>query len=410
MTCKRQRPPDGVPKDSVPESDYDYYYKPEVDKNSDIYFLQRAYAELAKNVFLPFLYGFNLSSVINCDIYAKAREHLKKVMQRRIDVPSDIAEIIEAVFALASTLNNSDSSDSQYLQKKVTQYLLFSQSRTEAMIIKKEEILSDLTGFKRKKDYVTRDPEMYDYLTVFMNVVTSAYRTSEAINKGIFQMAESDTPAIIDSGKACLELVPLVGGFLKQVADKAHSEISKTLDKRMKEKAKKTVNSFYHKEMEEVAEYVGVSFLYKYKDYFRTLVLNEKKKMGKDSYTPYTSKVTGLINKIVKDDAKKWAGIENPEKAYKTPAAILGFRDGNELVNTLIAEGELISNEAKVKFTKEEKVEKCISFVKNISEINRNVNKDTLMNDSPNCYVLMKDSCRDIYDASKKSLSKCTIF
>lgn len=173
--------------------------------------MQRAYAELAKNVFLPFLYGFNLSSVINCDIYAEAREHLKKVMTERIDSPSDINEIVEAVYELAGVLNNSDTSNSQYLQKKVTQYILYAQSRTPDMVKVKNALLEDLTDFKRKKDLVTRDPDMYRYLTVFMNVVTSAYRTSEAINSGTFQYAEGEESLAIGSVKAALGLVPFFG-------------------------------------------------------------------------------------------------------------------------------------------------------------------------------------------------------
>ena len=72
----------------------------------------------------------------------------------------------------------------------------------------------------KKKDYVTRDPEMYDYLTVFMNVIIGAYNTSEAINKGIFQLTEQEESRLIQSGKACLELIPICGGLLSSLAEK----------------------------------------------------------------------------------------------------------------------------------------------------------------------------------------------
>jgi hypothetical protein len=347
--------------------------------------------------------------VISCDIYPEVREHLKKVMQGVIESPSDISEIIEAVFDLASTLNNSDTSDSKYIQKKVTQYVLVSQARTDAMLVKKSEILSDLTDFKKKKDYVTRDPEMYDYLTVFMNVVTSSYRTSEAISKEIFQLAESDSPAIIESGKACLDLVPLIGGFLRQVADKVHEKIDEMLHEHMMEKAGNTVNSFYHKEMEEVAEYVGVSFLYKYRDYFRQIVINEKKKMEDESYKTYAQVVSGIVSKIVHNKAKEFAGVTDPEEEYETPAQILGYRDGNELISNLIAEGKIIADDNGVKFTRDQKIQACILYVKSISEINRDVSKDSLLAAPPNCCSLSKDGFCSICAACKNKYSCCTI-
>ena len=68
-------------------------------------------------------------------------------------------------------------------------------------------------GYRAAQPAPVYDPNqpapMYEYLTVFMNVITSAYRTSESINKGIFELASKDSPMIIESAKTVLELVPL---------------------------------------------------------------------------------------------------------------------------------------------------------------------------------------------------------
>ena len=59
--------------------------------------------------------------------------------------------------------------------------------------------------------------------------------------------------------------------------NKAEEYVKSNLEEQMKEGAENIVNSFYHKEIEEIAEYVGVSFLYKYQDYFNKLILSEQK-------------------------------------------------------------------------------------------------------------------------------------
>ena len=47
------------------EEDCDYKFENKEEKQEAIYLMQRVYLELAKLVFLPFLYGFDLSFVIN---------------------------------------------------------------------------------------------------------------------------------------------------------------------------------------------------------------------------------------------------------------------------------------------------------------------------------------------------------
>ena len=51
------------------EEDDNYNFENEVEKQEGINIMQRAYFELAKYIFIPFLYGFDLNSVVNCTNY-----------------------------------------------------------------------------------------------------------------------------------------------------------------------------------------------------------------------------------------------------------------------------------------------------------------------------------------------------
>ena len=72
---------------------------------------------------------------------------------------------------------------------------------------------------------VTSDPDMSKYLHVFMNVVTGAYRTSEAIKQERFQFSVKEGSFVVQGSKAALCLVPFAGSFLKSSADVIHSKI-----------------------------------------------------------------------------------------------------------------------------------------------------------------------------------------
>lgn len=53
---------------------------------------------------------------------------------QEIETVSDIHEIVEAVMNLTKFMNTSEAPDSKYLDKKVDQYILLSQSATPDMI------------------------------------------------------------------------------------------------------------------------------------------------------------------------------------------------------------------------------------------------------------------------------------
>ena len=103
-------------------------------QEEDYSYIQYSYLALCKGIFLPFLYGYDMSSVMNCRIYKKIKKHLIKVRYQEIDTVSDIHEIVEAVINLTKFMNTSEAPDSKYLDKKVDQYILLSQSATPDMI------------------------------------------------------------------------------------------------------------------------------------------------------------------------------------------------------------------------------------------------------------------------------------
>ena len=120
----------------IKEEDCDYNFENESKREESIHLLQKAYLELSKYAFLPFLYGFDLSSVINWEIYDEVVEHLKKVKNNLIETPSDISNIVKAVFDLAGTLNDSSVCKSIYIERKVDEYIMLSQAQSEEMIKK----------------------------------------------------------------------------------------------------------------------------------------------------------------------------------------------------------------------------------------------------------------------------------
>ena len=230
--------------------------------------LQKAYLELSKYVFVPFLYGFELNSATNSKIYKEVVDHLEKVKDNLIEAPYDISDIIKAVFDLAESLNSSDMSDSSYIHKKVDRFVMLSKAESEEIIRTKENVLKDIKIFKKKKDFMTRDPEADDYFTTFMRVIKNGYNTCERINKGIFKLTtEEGESKFMKNAESCLDLIPVSGIVLRKHASKRF--VNDYAKNQIKIKAMNSIYAFNHKEIEEIIEFTIVSFLYKYKDYFR---------------------------------------------------------------------------------------------------------------------------------------------
>ena len=250
------------------DEDCDYHFESEEEKQEGIHVMQRAYLELAKYIFIPFLYGFDLNSVVNCKNYEKACEHLKKVKDNQIEAPSDISDIVKAVFDLAGTLHISDISNSLYIHKTVDQFVLLSNARSKEMIKKKREVYKNLKSFKKKRDFVTRDPEVDDYLTAFMEVAMSGYKVSQAVTEGTYKLTTtSGETMLMQNGQSLLNLIFICGLALRR--NTTMGFINNRIKKKIENNAKKTVDTFYHTEVEEMFEFAAVTFLYNYRDHVR---------------------------------------------------------------------------------------------------------------------------------------------
>ena len=206
--------------------------------------------------------------MIDCEIYNKVAEQLKKIKDNLIEAPSDISDTVRAVFDLAGTLNDSDISDSSYIHWKVDEFIRVSQAHSKDMINERIQISKDLKAYKKKKDYISRDLEVDEYLNNFMSVIKGGYKTSEVISKGLFQLVtEKGEWKLLHSASSCLDLIPVGGLSLRKGTNK--NFITDSLSKMIEANSMIAVVTFHQKEIEMVVEYAIVSFLYKYKDYFR---------------------------------------------------------------------------------------------------------------------------------------------
>ena len=179
----------------------------------------------------------------------------------------------------------------------------------------------------------------------------------------------------------------------------------------MEDKAKNTVDSFYHKELEEITEYICVFYLYRYRDKFATILLNEKREQSKKDYAPFTSKIKDFLEKVANRGGEKFADLDNPEKEYESAAEVLAYRDANSLVEVKISTGDLISKDNGEKITYEEKIDICIDFLRDNSEINDDVEEGGKgIEKAPNCCTLWKDCMGETCRTTCNGIKKCTIF
>lgn len=110
--------------------------------------LQLVYLELAKLVFLPFLYGYGWTSVLGTPVHDKISFDLKLVSEKKIFTSSDISDIVDAVIQMSNSFTNPEISDSRYMQSRIDEYVKLSQAKSDVMIARKEQVFRELTSFK----------------------------------------------------------------------------------------------------------------------------------------------------------------------------------------------------------------------------------------------------------------------
>lgn len=335
--------------------------------------LQFAYLELSKLTYLPFMYGYGWTAILHSKIYAKVVFDLEKVMSKEIVTPHDIADIISTVKSLSSSYVNPDVSNSKYLQHKVDEYIKLSHAKTAQMRKIKNEILSDLTDFQKKKEDIQKDRELCDYLRVFMNEISQSYMVAELIVSDKFELKTANDSVIVQSAKSLLSLVPMVGPALHLIANVIDSAVKKAVQNAIKECAEKAVESFYDKEISELTEFVCISYLYSHKAEIKAKIQSEisfKQKLG-DKYNPFSwicNDVKDLEGKV-KSDLSAYQVHQYLVDQYQEPAEVMAYKDAWS-VNEQIGSGKFLilpSEDSKDKYTyplsKEQKIIKMFMIV-----------------------------------------------
>ena len=83
----KKKPDEKEPDKEKPDKDYIGFSRNDGDfydglDEDEISYLQHSYLLLAKLVYLPFLYGYNMSCVMNCRKYLEVKDHLEKVRNK----------------------------------------------------------------------------------------------------------------------------------------------------------------------------------------------------------------------------------------------------------------------------------------------------------------------------------------
>ena len=231
-------------------------YTTESVKSHDTRRMQKAYIELSKLIFLPFLYGYDWTVVFKIPIHNKIRFDLIKVSEGAIPTPSDISQIVQAIIKFSGAFNSPEPTDSVYLRSKVDEYVKLSDAKIKTLVNKRNQVLETFTSFQKKEKKILADKDLNLYLTVFMNTITSSYRVAEMMKSGKFEDKKKSKGFGVHSFNHFLDLVPVIGVKLHQIADRVDNLVQKSIKKVIKERVENTVESFYNKELEMLTELV----------------------------------------------------------------------------------------------------------------------------------------------------------
>ena len=113
--------------------------------------VQKAYIELSKLIFLPFLYGYDWTVLFKISIYNKIRFDLIKVSEGAIPTPSNIEQIVKAIIKFNGAFNNPDPTDSVYLKSKVNENVELSDAKIRTLVNKRNQALETFTSFLSKR-------------------------------------------------------------------------------------------------------------------------------------------------------------------------------------------------------------------------------------------------------------------
>ena len=320
-------------------------------KPKDLDRLQLVYLELAKMVYLPFLYGYGWTVVMRTETYKKIMYDLDRVANGIIPTHSDISDVVEAVSFLANTFTNPEISNSVYLQCRIDDFVKVSQAKSDAMKERKWRILNELSSFKKKKQRIENDKDMSEYLRVFMNEITGSYRISELIHSDKFELKTQGDSVVVENMKSLLSMVPMVGSVLTEVANQVDQKMKDRVKNAIKANAANTVESFYNREIEQITEYVGITYLYenelKVKEKFENE--HQEKEEKKEDYQPFNWVEAKLeeAKSSLKADLEVYNSHKFLSDQYKEPAEAIAYRDAWYIIDAIGNSEFIVENGSK---------------------------------------------------------------
>ena len=294
--------------------------------------LKEAYLELCKLMYLPFIYGYDFSCVSLSGMERrKIFFDLLKVRYKYFDTPSDVATIVEAVIALSDEIVDHGITDSPYLQRKVDEYVSLYDAVSDDEVKSKEDALTALKSFEQKKTIVTRDNDLNQYLSVFMDTVTSSYRIAELIDSGQFELKQRGNSVIVSSAIDLLSLVPMAGPGLRTMANLINDEVKKRVQEQVNESAKITINSFYHSEIEQSTELVCVNMLTMntelIKNRIEMIKPEHRSQDNSDILSNWVENKLQEVKDFIRSDFASYRPHDFLRDKYKEPAQQIAYRD-----------------------------------------------------------------------------------
>lgn len=210
-------------------------------------------------------------------------------MSQEVPSHSDICDIVSAVHAISKNNISIDFSvsNSPYLHSKIDRYIVLFQAVTPEMIEAKKKAFDELADFKTMKEYVVKDRDMSEYLTTFINRITSSYRIGELINSGSVAIQFQSGQKLFETVQQGIEMIPFFGKIGSNFAAILAGAVKEEIENGIRESAKNTVDSFYHKQIEEITERLGVKFLFKNEQLFKSMILEEEQKKVTSSHLMY---------------------------------------------------------------------------------------------------------------------------
>ena len=115
--------------------------------------IRKAYLELWKLIYLPYIYGYDFNCISQCAFEVdRIIWDLNRIRNKTFETPNDIHLVVEAIVDLSDQINDPSVSNSKYLQLQADEYVRLFDAITDEEVNAKHQVLTSLQSFKQKKD------------------------------------------------------------------------------------------------------------------------------------------------------------------------------------------------------------------------------------------------------------------